>query len=74
VQSPLEVDEPPPLDPEAIGRAYRQHRAKRRARVEHRRQVKYASVRFWVVLWMLLVLCVIAALTIWQQIQQIFGL
>ena len=68
------VEEPPELDPSAIDRAYRQHRAKRRARVEHRRRARWASVRFWIVLWVLLVLCVIAALTIWAQIEQLFGL
>jgi hypothetical protein len=68
------VEEPPELDPTAIDRAYRQHRAKRRARVEHRRRARWASVRFWIVLWVLLVLCVIAALTIWSQIEQLFGL
>lgn len=74
-RTPIPVDdEPPELDPAAIDRAYRQHRAKRRARIEHRRRARWASVRFWVVLWFLLVLCVIAGLTIWAQIQQLFGL
>ena len=71
---PLETEEPPVVDPAAIERAYREHRARRRARVEHRQRAKVASVRFWIVLWVLLVLCVIAALTIWAQIQQLFGL
>lgn len=70
----LPPEEPPVVDPSAIERAYRFHRARRQARVEHRQRAKYASFRFWVVLWVLLVLCVIAALTIWAQIQQVFGL
>jgi len=70
----VEEPEPPEFDPTAIDRAYRQHRARRRARIEHRRRAQWASVRFWVVLWVLLVVCVVAALTIWSQVQQLFGL
>lgn len=61
-------------DPAAIDRAYRQHRAKRQARVEHRQRAKHASLRFWVVLWFLLFASVVLALTIWNQIQSLFGL
>lgn len=68
------ADEPPIADPEAIRRAYRRERAKRRARVEHRREAKYASFRFWTIMWLLLVALVIAALAIWAQVQQLFGL
>lgn len=67
-------EEPPIADPEAIRRAYRRERAKRRARSEHRREAKHAGVRFWVVLWVLLFASVILVLTIWAQIQQLFGL
>jgi hypothetical protein len=70
----VELDEPPLADPTAIQRAYRRERAKRRAKVEHRRRAKHASLRFWVVLWVLLFACVILALTIWSQVQQLFGL
>jgi hypothetical protein len=69
-----QLDEPPLADPTAIQRAYRLERAKRRARVEHRRRAQYAGVRFWVVLWVLLFASVILALTIWSQVQQLFGL
>jgi hypothetical protein len=68
------VSDPPPIDPSAINRAYRRERAKRRARIEHRQRAKHASLRFWVVLWVLLFASVILALTIWAQIQQLFGL
>ena len=71
---PPQIEEPPDFDPAAIERSYREHRARRHARVEHRRRAKVASLRFWIVLWLLLVLCVIAALTIWEQISQLFGL
>jgi hypothetical protein len=70
----VQLDEPPSVDPTAIQRAYRRERAKRRAKVEHRRRAQHASLRFWVVLWMLLFASVILALTIWSQVQQLFGL
>lgn len=68
------LDEPPLSDPAAIDRAYRQHRAKRRAKIEHRQRAKHASLRFWVVLWLLLFASVVLALTIWNQVQALFGL
>ncbi len=64
----------PVLDPSAIQRNYRRERARRRARVERRRETQHAHVRFWVVLAGLVFLVVFLALTIWQQIQQLFGL
>jgi hypothetical protein len=70
----LQLDESPIADPGAIERAYRRERAKRRAKVEHRRRAKHAGLRFWVVLWVLLFASVILALTIWAQVQQLFGL
>jgi hypothetical protein len=67
-------EDPPLADPRAIEQAYRRERAKRRAKVEHRRRAKHAGLRFWVVLWILLFACVILGLTIWSQVQQLFGL
>lgn len=67
-------DDPPIVDPDAVRRAYRRERARRRARVEHRREAKYASLRFWAFMWLLLVVFVIAGLAIWAQVQQLFGL
>lgn len=69
-----QLDDSPIVDPGAIDRAYRQHRARRRARVEHSRRARHASVRFWVVLWILLFASVVLALTIWNQMQSLFGL
>ncbi len=67
--------EPPPIDPsEAIHHAYRFHRAKRRARVEHRRATREAGLRFYVILVVLAFLTVVLALTIWNEIQRLFGL
>ena len=70
----LTLDEPPALDPAAIDRAYRLQRAKRRARVEHEKRARHAGLRFWIVVWLLLFASVVLALTIWDQMQQLFGL
>ena len=49
-------------------------RARRRAKIEHDRQKKLASRRFWILLCFLLFVACILALTIWDQIQALFGL
>jgi hypothetical protein len=69
-----DLDDPPVVDPTAVERAYRRERARRRARVERSRRAKHANVRFWAVLWILLFASAILALTIWSQVQQLFGL
>ncbi len=63
-----------PVDPQAVDRAYRFHRARRRARTERHRRLRRAGVRFWVVLVALLagVLAIAAGLS--RQIEQLFGL
>jgi hypothetical protein len=74
-EHPPVVDEDPPVvAPGAIDRANRPHRARRRARVEHRQRARHASLRFWLVLWLLLFASVVLALTIWGQVQSLFGL
>lgn len=67
-------DGTPPLDPDAISRSYRLHRARRRARIEHRRRTKRAGARFWVVLVLLVAACVFLALTTWREVGRLFGL
>jgi hypothetical protein len=67
-------DEAPPIDPDAIEDAYRYHRARRRARVEHHRSLRRAGLRFWVVLLLLVVASVALVVTVWGQVQQLFGL
>ena len=64
----------PPIDPGAVSDAYRLHRARRKARTEHRKRTKRAGVRFWFVLLTLLVASVVVAVAIWHEIQQLFGL
>ena len=68
------VDEPAPVDPSAVERAYRLERARRRARLEHQRERRRAAVRFFVTLAVLLLLSVLLTLTVWRQVQRLFGL
>jgi hypothetical protein len=68
------VEDPPPVDPSAVDRAYRFHRARRRAREERVRERSLARLRFWAVLLTLFVLAAYLALVVWRQIEQLFGL
>jgi hypothetical protein len=68
------AQDPPPLDPSAIDRAYRVHRARRRAREERVRERGLARLRFWVVLLTLLVLASYLSLVVWRQVERLFGL
>jgi len=67
-------DAPPPYDPLAVDRAYLQERARRRARIERTRARRRAGLRFWLVLLVLLVVSVLLSLTIWREIERLFGL
>lgn len=64
----------PVVDHEAVRDTVRLHRARRRARIEHRKRTRRAGVRFWVVLLLLLVASVALSITIWHEIQKLFGL
>jgi hypothetical protein len=66
--------EDPPVDPLAIDRAYRAHRARRRARVEHRREQARARLRFLVATFVLAALAIALLLVLWHEIQHVFGL
>jgi hypothetical protein len=71
---PDAVEDPPTYDPTAIDRAYRFHRARRRAREDRVRERGLASLRFWTVLLVLLVLTAYLSVVVWRQIEQLFGL
>jgi len=79
-EAELETDqaqaaEPPPVDTaEAIRWAYRFHRTKRRLRVERRRAAQLAGLRFAVTLALLVFVFVVLSLTVWAEIQRLFGL
>jgi hypothetical protein len=66
--------ETPPVDPTAIDRAYRLHRARRRARSERRREQTRARLRFFVATLVLVGLAIVLLLTLWREIQKVFGL
>jgi len=79
-QKKLEADEPdapeaPPVDTaEAIQWAYRFHRTKRRLRVERRRASQLAGLRFAFTLALLVFVFVVLSLTVWAEVQRLFGL
>jgi hypothetical protein len=64
----------PPVDPTAVDRAYRAHRARRRARIERRREQARARLRFFVATLVLAALAVALLLVLWREIQSVFGL
>jgi len=67
-------DDVPVVDHEAVRDTVRLHRARRKARIEHRKRTRRAGVRFWVVLIVLLVVSIALSVTIWHEIQRLFGL
>ena len=67
-------EEVPIVDPAAIEAAYRRERARRRARVAHRRAQRAASFRFLGVVVFLLALSIVVVVTIWREAQKLFGL
>ena len=73
-QHPRPRADAPPVDPLAIDRAYRFYRAKRYAKVEQRRANRMAHWRFWVFLGLLLLACLVLAVTVWGEISRLFGL
>ena len=62
------------MDHEAVRDTVRFHRARRKARIEHRKRTRRAGVRFWVVLVLLVVVSIVLSVTIWNEIQDLFGL
>jgi hypothetical protein len=72
-RQPPRVDAPP-VDPNAIDRAYRFYRAQRHAKVEHKRATRMARFRFWAFLGLLLLACAVVAVTVWSEIGRIFGI
>ena len=73
-QRELASQEEPPVDPTAVDRAYRLHRARRRARLERRRERARARLRFVVATFVLAALAVTLLLVLWHEVQSVFGL
>jgi hypothetical protein len=64
----------PPIDPWDYRRGLRRARARRRARIEHERELRRARFRFFVLLGGLLFLVAFIGLSIWEKIEALFGL
>ena len=62
------------MDPEAIDRAYHYHRARRNARVRRKREKSRARLRFFLTFVVLVGLAIFLMLTIWHEVQKVFGL
>ena len=71
---PLLLEEEPPLDPEAVSRAYRRHRARRAAKAKRHREKRWAGVRFWLVLVLVVVVAGLIAARTLGEIERVFGL
>jgi anti-sigma-K factor RskA len=74
VSEPAASEEAPPVDPEAISRAYRFHRARRAARERQHRERRWASLRFWLVFMIVLAAAVFLAARTLGEIERVFGL
>ena len=74
VESPTAPEEGPPLDPYAVERAYRFHRARRAARERYQRERQTARLRFWFVLAIVLATAAFLAARTLGEIEQLFGL
>ena len=66
--------EDPPVDPEAIDRAYHYHRARRNALLRRKREKSNARLRFFITFTLLVGLSLFLLLTIWHEVQKVFGL
>ncbi len=71
---PPALEDEPPLDPDAIPRSYRHHRALRAARARRHREKRWASVRFWLVLAIVVAVAVVLAARTLGEIERVFGL
>ena len=68
------LDDEPPLDPDAVSRSYRHHRARRAARAKRHREKRWAGVRFWLILALVLVVTVVIAARTLGEIERVFGI
>ena len=68
------AEEAPPYDPRAIERTLVEQRARREARVERKRAVRHAHIRFFIVILALLGGAVALGFFVWQEVENLFGL
>ena len=67
-------DDEPPLDPDAVSRNNRLHRARRAAKQKWHREKRWAGVRFWLVLALVVVVTGVLAARTLGEIERVFGL
>ena len=72
-ESPL-PDDDPPLDPQAVERGYLHHRARRAAKARRHREKRWAGVRFWLVLALVVLVAAVLAARTLGEIERVFGL
>jgi hypothetical protein len=68
------AEEAPPYDPRAIERTLIEQRARREARVAHKRARGHARMRFFIVVLALLGGAAALGILVWQEVQNLFGL
>jgi anti-sigma-K factor RskA len=68
------LEDEPPLDPDAISRSYLHHRARRAARARRHREKRWAGVRFWLVLAVVVAVAAVLAARTLGEIERVFGL
>jgi hypothetical protein len=73
-EEPPPLEDPPPVDPQAIQRRLRKERAKRQARIDHRHEKRLAGLRFLFLIGVLIFLTLFLGLSIWEKIGSLFGL
>jgi hypothetical protein len=64
----------PPVDRSVVARAYRLERAKRYARERRDQERRLARLRFWLVVVLLTSAVLFLTLTVWNEIERLFGL
>ena len=67
-------EDEPPLDPDAISRSYRHHRALRAAKARWHREKRWAGIRFWLVVAVVVAVAVVLAARTLGEIERVFGL
>lgn len=64
----------PPLDPDAVAKAFIRERARRVAREKHIEEQRKARIRYWIVIVALIFAAVILTASIWDQLKTLFGI
>ena len=71
-QSPKEPG--PPLDPDAVAKAFIRERARRVARDQQIVEQREARIRYWIVVAALIFAAFILTASIWEQLKTLFGI